>query len=61
MLRNYVAGFWIDGTHQEMEFSSNHRANSRKNREDAMRKIRSRYGAFVADNAEIAWIHRAED
>lgn len=63
MDRHYTVGYWVGGDHDELEFTSGHRAGSKGNREDAMRAIRRRKGAYVANRAEIDWVllDRTED
>lgn len=56
-MRNYIVTYWVGGDHDELEFSSDHRAGSRANREDAMRNIRRRKGSYVANRVEIIDIY----
>lgn len=56
-MRNYTVSYWVGGNHDELEFSSDHRAGSKANREDALRNIRLRKGNYIANRAEIVAIH----
>lgn len=58
MMRTYVVRYWVYDDHDELEFQSEHRAGSKGNREDALRTIRRRKGAFIAKRAEIYNITR---
>lgn len=61
MERTYHTCFYVGGDHNEIEYRSKHRNNSRANREDAMRHIRRRYEKHIADRAEITATWRSED
>lgn len=59
--RSYIVFYWVGDDHDEMEFTSWHRAGSRANRSDAMREIRRCKGAYIADRAEIIEIRLYTD
>lgn len=55
-MREYIAIFTYSyyGTYtQEVSFFSDHRANSKANKEDAMREIRRSFERGIAGSAEI--------
>lgn len=56
-MREYIVTFWVNDDHDSIEFTSDHRAGSKANREDAMRNIRRRKGNYIANRAEIIDIH----
>lgn len=62
-MRNYIAIFKYSfyGTYtQEIEFESDHRANSKANKADAMKAIRERFERGIAQNAEVLETYLAD-
>lgn len=62
-MRNYIAVFKYSfhGTYtQEIEFMSNHRANSKADKQDAMHEIWKRYERGIASNAEVLETYMAD-
>lgn len=62
-MRNYVGIFeyTFHGTYtREIEFCSDHRANSKANYEDCMKKIRARYERGISNNATILKTYLAD-
>lgn len=62
--RKYIAVYEFSyyGTYtEEIEFYSEHRANSKANKEDAMREIRRRKERGIARNAEVLETYLANE
>lgn len=63
-MRKYIAVFELKfhGTYtQEIEFFSDHRANSKANKEDAMHEIWRRFEKGIARNAEVLETYLIKD
>lgn len=52
-MRKYLVSFYVNDDIDSMCFYSEHRANSKANKADAIAEIRKRKGNYIANRAEI--------